>query len=331
MSNTTIFTIVFLISLISTIALTKILIPIIKRKRFGQKILECGPSWHKSKEGTPTMGGLAFVIATIIAFAFFCFVGDKKEILCTLNIIVYALLNAFIGIIDDLAKIRNKRNEGLSAKAKFLLQSIVAILFLILFGLTVGIDTSLIIPFFNVKVELGILFYVLAFFMLSGFVNAVNLTDGVDGLATSVTISVALLFLLTSLTIFKSTSLVFLSSTLLGAMLGFLIFNFYPAKIFMGDTGSLFLGAMVVSLAFVCNNILLVLIYGFVFLCEALSDILQIAYYKISKGKRIFKMAPLHHHFEKCGWSEVKIVLVFSLVNVVFCAIAYVCMVKLWV
>ena len=169
--------------------------------------------------------------------------------------LVYAILNALIGVIDDFAKIRNKRNEGLTAKSKFLLQSIVAVLFLVAFKITVGIDTNIIVPFTDFKIELGFFFYILAFFVLCGFVNAVNLTDGIDGLATTVSITVSMLFLIVSFTINQSPVLVFFSSSLLGALLGFLIFNFYPARIFMGDTGSLFLGAIVVSYSFICNNI----------------------------------------------------------------------------
>ncbi len=335
MNNITLFITIFLTGFILTLVLTKRLIPIITAKKYGQKILECGPNWHKSKEGTPTMGGLGFILPIIICFIVFCLMvnGENKsrEILCALNVIVYALLNALIGVIDDLAKIRNKRNEGLTAKVKFLFQSVVAILFLVAFKLTVGIDTSIVIPFTDFRLELGFAFYILAFFVLCGFVNAVNLTDGVDGLASSVTLTASALFLLVSFTINQSPALIFLSTSVFGAVLGFLVFNFYPARIFMGDTGSLFLGAIVVSYSFVCNNILLILLFGFVFLCEALSDIIQVLYFKISKGKRIFKMAPLHHHFEKCGWSEIKVVSVFSFVNAIFCVLAYFSLVKLWV
>ena len=329
------FIVLFIIGLALTVIITKRLIPIIASKKYGQKILEDGPIWHKKKEGTPTMGGIGFILPILVCFIVFCFAykGEEKtkEIICAINVVVYAILNALIGVIDDFAKIRNKRNEGLTAKVKFILQSIVTILFLIAFKITVGIDTSIIVPFFDFRIELGFFFYILAFFVLCGFVNAVNLTDGIDGLATMITITVSLLFLIVSFTIYQSPVLLFLSSSVLGALLGFLIFNFYPAKIFMGDTGSLFLGAVVVSYSFICNNIILVVLYGFVFMCEALSDIIQVLYFKLTKGKRIFKMAPLHHHFEKSGWSEVKIVSVFSVVSLVFCALAYYSMVKLWV
>ena len=286
------FIVLFIIGLALTVIITKRLIPIIASKKYGQKILEDGPIWHKKKEGTPTMGGIGFILPILVCFIVFCFAykGEEKtkEIICAINVVVYAILNALIGVIDDFAKIRNKRNEGLTAKAKFILQSIVAILFLIAFKITVGIDTSIIVPFFDFRIELGFFFYILAFFVLCGFVNAVNLTDGIDGLATMITITVSLLFLIVSFTIYQSPVLLFLSSSVLGALLGFLMFNFHPAKIFMGDTGSLFLGAVVVSYSFICNNIILVVLYGFVFMCEALSDIIQVLYFKITKGKRVF-------------------------------------------
>lgn len=326
MDNIHIFVVIFLTSLLLTVLFTKKLIPLIKSKKFGQRILEDGPNWHKSKEGTPTMGGIGFILAILCCFFVILFISgvnlDYKEIACILNVLVYALLNGAIGIIDDLAKIRNKRNQGLTPKMKFAFQSIAAILFLISFRFTVGIDTSIRLPFVDTEIELGFFFYILAFFVLCGFVNAVNLSDGIDGLASVLALSVGLLFVFVG-TVSDNTSITFLSSALLGAMLGFLLFNFHPAKIFMGDTGSLFLGAMIVSFSFLVNNILLVLLFGFVFLCEAVSVILQVLIFKITKGKRLLKMAPLHHHFEKCGWSEVKIVSVFFLVNMFFCAIAY--------
>ena len=326
MDNIHIFVMFFLISLLLTVLFTKKLIPIIKSKKYGQRILEDGPNWHKAKEGTPTMGGIGFILAILICFFIYLVTSNAsmnyREIAIILNVLVYSLLNGAIGIIDDLAKIRNKRNQGLTPKMKFAFQAIAAIFFLLSFKFTVGIDTSIRLPFLG-TIELGFFFYILAFFVLCGFVNAVNLSDGIDGLAASLTFTVSLLFVFVGISINEDKSIVFLSSALLGAMLGFLLFNFHPAKIFMGDTGSLFLGAMVVSFSFVLNNILLVLLFGFVFLCEAMSVILQVAFFKISRGKRLFKMAPLHHHFEKCGWSEIKVVSVFCSINILFCVLVY--------
>ncbi len=327
MYNFNIFIIILLFSLFLTILITKKIIPVLAKNKMGQRILADGPNWHREKEGTPTMGGVSFILATIVCFFIFCIFlksdNKSKEIVILLNVLAYSILNALIGIIDDFAKIRNRRNEGLSAKSKFFLQSVAAILFLISLRLTVNINTELYIPFVNLKYDIGILYYILAYLLLCGFVNAVNLTDGLDGLASSVVLSIGLFFAFVSLTLINNAILSFISAALIGGTIGFLRFNLHPAKIFMGDTGSLFLGAMVVSISFVINNILLVLVYGFVFLCEAISDILQVAYFKITKGKRIFKMAPLHHHFEKSGWSEVKIVIIFMLVNFAFCLLSY--------
>ena len=218
---------------------------------------------------------------------------------------------------------KKSKNEGLTPKMKFLFQSIVAILFLISLRVTYGIDTKLYVPFFNFTVELGAFYYLLAYFLLCGIVNSVNLTDGIDGLASSVALTVGMFITFVAFTKIDSLPAIIIGAILTGSTIGFLTFNLYPAKIFMGDTGSLFLGAIVVSISFLLNSPLLVLIYGFVFVIEALSDILQVSYYKLSHGKRIFKMAPLHHHFEKCGLGEMKIVAIFAIVNIFLCFIAY--------
>ncbi len=321
-----VFILIFLVAFGITAIGLRILIPFLQSQKMGQKILDIGPRWHKNKEGTPTMGGVAFIFASILSFGLFliiCF--DKietKQLVCSLNIIVYALLNAMIGIIDDFAKIRKKKNEGLKAFTKFLFQGIVAILFLISLKFSIGIDTNLYIPFFDLWLELGAFYYVFAFFALCGIVNSVNLTDGIDGLAGSITLTVGIFISILTLAFTREPSLAFFGAFIIGAMLGFLLYNFYPAKIFMGDTGSLFLGALVVSISFLINNVLLVFVYGFVFFCEAISVILQVCYFKITKGKRLLKMAPLHHHLEKCGFSEVKIVLLLSFINLIFCILA---------
>lgn len=316
-----------IVVMLITILTLKFLIPILASKKMGQKILEIGPRWHKNKEGTPTMGGISFIFAFLIAFAVFLFIyGTKveaKQLVCALNIIIYALLNAMIGIIDDFAKLRKAKNEGLTPLAKFSFQAVVAVLFLISLHFSIGINTNLYIPFFDVSIQLGFFYYVLAFFILCGVVNSVNLTDGIDGLASSVTFVVGLFFAVLNFIELKDPTIAFFSAALIGGTLGFLAYNFYPAKVFMGDTGSLFLGAIIVSISFLIDNILLVFVYGIVFICEAISVILQVLYYKATKGKRLFKMAPLHHHFEKIGFGEVKIVLIFSLVNAIFCVLAF--------
>ena len=324
----------FLITITLTIVILIKLIPYLKSKKIGQKILEIGPRWHKNKEGTPTMGGLSFIIASVLALVITIITFYKhfviKDLVLLINIFCFAILNALIGLIDDIAKMRKAKNEGLTPKMKFLYQSIVAILFLSSLNFTYGINTSLYISFFNVNIELGILYYALAYLLLCGVVNSVNLTDGLDGLASSVSLTVGLFIAFVSFTATDSLTATVIGAVLLGSTIGFLTFNLYPARIFMGDTGSLFLGGIVVAFSFVINNPLLVLIYGFVFIIEALSDILQVGYFKLSHGKRIFKMAPLHHHFEKSGLSEIKIVVLFTLVNAFFCVIAYLGLGNLW-
>jgi phospho-N-acetylmuramoyl-pentapeptide-transferase len=321
------FLIIFFVTFLVTVLLLRALIPILKSKKMGQKILEIGPRWHKNKEGTPTMGGISFVCASIIAYIVFWAIFHKniemKYFLCSLNVILYAILNAMVGIIDDFAKIRKSKNEGLTPLAKYTFQSIIAVLFLVSMRYTVGISTELFIPFFNIYVNLGFFYYILAYIALCGVVNSVNLTDGIDGLASSVTLSVGVFFMIVNFMIIRDSNLAFFSAILVASTLGFLVYNFYPAKIFMGDTGSLFLGALVVSMAFLIDNILLVLVYGFIFVIEAISDILQVIYFKATKGKRLFKMAPIHHHFEKSGFSEVQIVVAFTIVNAIFCFLAY--------
>lgn len=327
MNYSIIFIVTVLFTFVLTAAILRFLIPVLATAKMGQKILDIGPRWHKSKEGTPTMGGIAFIVASVFAFAVFFIAArnniEAQEFLCALNITVYAIVNAMIGFIDDMAKMRKKQNEGLTPLAKYTLQSIFAVLFLLSLHFTVGLNTTLYIPYFNVEYDLGFFYYVLAYFLLCGVVNSVNLTDGIDGLASSVVLTVGLFFAFCSFTVLESPTVSFFAAVLVGSSIGFLIYNIHPAKVFMGDTGSLFFGALVVGMSFLINNILLVLVYGFVFICEAASDVLQVAYFKLTGGKRLFKMAPLHHHFERCGWGEMKIVYTFGLVNAIFCVIAF--------
>ena len=327
MNNLYIFLVCFFITVSLTVLILIKLIPYLRSIKIGQKILDIGPNWHKSKEGTPTMCGVSFVIAGLVGIvsviATFFNEIPTKDIILIVNIYIYGILNALIGIIDDIAKIRKDKNQGLTAKTKFLFQSIVAILFLLSLKLTVGFSTELYVPYLNIYLDLGFFYYLIAYFVLCGMVNSVNLTDGIDGLASSVALTVGLFLFYLVFVRIESVPLTVISAVLIGSTIGFLFFNIHPAKAFMGDTGSLFLGAVIASSAFVLNSPLLVLIYGFVFVIEALSDILQVVYFKLSHGKRIFKMAPLHHHFEKSGFSEMKIVGIFSLVNAIFCILAY--------
>lgn len=327
MVNQGIFIFVIITVFIITVIATKKLIPILLKKKIGQQILEIGPSWHKNKNGTPTMGGLGFVIAIstafIITLAVFGSELEKRELSSIVNVFTYGILNGIIGMIDDLAKIRKKENEGLTPKGKLILQSAAAILFLTLMRQTGEISTVIKIPFTQIELELGFLYYVFAFLLLCGITNAVNLTDGLDGLASTCVLTVGILFSIVGISQTGSVALGFFGGALVGAAAGFLIFNFHPAKIFMGDTGSLFFGAIVVGASFINNNPLLVIIYGFVFIVEAASVMLQVGYFKLTKGKRLFKMAPIHHHFEKSGYSEVKVVSIFGIVSAIFCIIAY--------
>lgn len=327
--------ILFVAALILTFALTAAishkLIPVLKSKKMGQKILEIGPRWHKSKEGTPTMGGIAFIAATVIVAALACIAsalwGDIGSVLPFVYVLLYGVLNGLIGVIDDSAKLRKKQNEGLTARQKYLLQLVAAALFLILMSVTGIVHTTLYIPFVGVTWDLGFFYYVIALLLLTGMVNSINLTDGIDGLASGVTLVVGIFFAAAAFFASQAASvapaLSLIGATLIGGTLGFLVYNFYPARVFMGDTGSLYLGGMVVGASFLLGNPLIVVVCGIVYICETASVMLQVTYFKLTHGKRLFRMAPIHHHFEQCGWSEVKIVSVFTAVTALACLVAW--------
>ena len=308
-------------------------IPLLKRLKFGQTIREVGPAWHKSKEGTPTMGGvliiIGFIIGTAAAMGIALWMKEETLInefnrsLSFTKIFAgfgLALIMGLIGFIDDYIKVVKKRNLGLTALQKTVLQALACATYLISLAFA-GLKTNW-IPFVgevSVVSGFGIIFWPIAFFFIYGFTNAVNLTDGLDGLASSVTLVVSVAFMLMAGS-FEMLGTNIMASALAGACVGFLTWNWHPAKIFMGDTGSMFLGGMVVALAFCIDRPIYLLLAGIVYLIEALSVVLQVFWFKRT-GKRLFKMSPIHHHFEKCGWSEVKIVLVFSLVTLIGCAI----------
>lgn len=320
------FTISMTAVFILTVLFTHKLIPYLKSKKMGQKILEIGPRWHKSKDGTPTMGGAAFILATLIVsalvtvYAFlFTDAGELRPLALTLGL---ATINGLIGIIDDRCKLLKKENQGLLAYQKALLQILAAIVYLFALNRTGYIDTSLRIPFTSFELELGWFYYVFATVLIVGIVNSVNLTDGIDGLASGVTLIVGIFFAALSFS-FMSTSLSFASAALIGSTLGFLVYNFNPARIFMGDTGSLFLGGMVVGCAFMINDPLIIVIVGLIYIIEAASVMIQVGVYKLTHGYRVFKMAPIHHHFEKCGWSERKVFFVFTTVTILCSVIAW--------
>ena len=311
--------------LVLTVAALRLLIPKLRSMKMGQKILDIGPRWHKSKEGTPTMGGLAFAVpVTVVAAAAIAVapaLGIDIPVAPVLLTLLLAVGNGVIGVIDDLTKFKKKQNEGLTAPQKYALQLAMAGAFLALLRLYGTPDTAVSIPFTDIRLELGWFYYVFALIFITGIINSVNLTDGIDGLASSVTLVVAVFLSVLGFTYAKYDAAL-LGGVTVGATLGFLVYNFYPARIFMGDTGSLFLGGIVAGAAFVIDSPLCMAIAGIIYICEALSDIIQVGVYKLTH-KRVFKMAPIHHHFEKCGWSEKKIVFAFSAVTLIASAIAY--------
>jgi len=312
----------FLSFAVTGLAGGKLILPALRRLKAGQQIREAGPKWHATKAGTPTMGGLMFI--TGIAASIFAagwqgmLAGDWSHI----YVLLFALVFGVIGFLDDYEKVKRHQNLGLTALQKFLLQLAAAILFLMLMRYEGRLSPDLYVPFWNNSIHLSWPVYmVFAAFVIVGAVNAVNITDGLDGLAASVSVPVAL-FYVTAAAWWGVTQTGVFAGAVLGGLLAFLLFNAHPAKVFMGDTGSLFLGGAVAGMAFAIDLPLILIPVGIVYIIETLSDILQVAYFKLTHGKRIFKMAPIHHHFEMCGWNEVKIVTVFTAVSAVFCALA---------
>lgn len=321
-----------LVTLVAAFLLSSVigvwLIPFLHKLHYGQTILDIGPAWHKSKQGTPTMGGIMFIIGSILACAAgWCTIAFSAQGLVdasshgTFYLVggfLMALGFGVIGFLDDYIKVVKKRNLGLKAWQKSAAQLLVAVIYLIAERIFAPNDL-LWIPFAG-EFSIGWFYYPLMLFIIIGAVNAVNLTDGVDGLAASVTMVAAMGFMLIA-AIQSFTQMDLMAAALAGSCLGFLVWNFHPAKVFMGDTGSMFLGGMVVALAFGLRKPVLLLFIGIVYVVETMSDIIQIGSVKLT-GKRVFKMAPIHHHFEMCGWSEVKIVVVFSAVTALGCLIA---------
>ena len=324
-----------------TVLFGRIALPILRSKKAGQPI-SVYVKEHQVKAGTPTMGGISFVPAFLVVFAGFfvaCAIEAitanegalyRSELLALALVCLYAFLNAAIGFVDDYFKLMRRQNEGLTERQKFLLQVVLAAAFLAMMKITGNLTTALHIPFFGVYWELGWFAYPVYLLVMVGFVNATNITDGLDGLASSICATVAAFMVVYSLTMrTRSISQVidgyagYIGAVLLGCVLGFLVYNHHPAKMFMGDTGSLFLGAVIMGSSIMAGELILFVLAGFMFVIEMLSSLLQRVYYKLSHGKRIFKMAPLHHHFEKCGWGEVTIVAVFTAVSAVFCILAF--------
>ena len=313
----------FLVAFAASALIGRFLIPWLHALKAGQSIKEIGPVWHMAKQGTPTMGGIMFIAGIFIAILVTGWNDFSQGRFGALFVFLFALVFGVIGFLDDFMKVKYHKNEGLTASQKFLLQLAAAIVFTVLLRYTGYLTPDLYIPFFNVSFQLPWAVYmVFAAFVIVATVNAVNLTDGVDGLATGVTLPVALFYLVVSL-MWKVTDLSIFAAALVGGLCAFLIYNFHPAKVFMGDTGSLFLGGTVCGLAFALDIPLIIVLVGIIYLLETLSDIIQVTYFKLTHGKRIFRMAPLHHHFEMGGWSEEKLFTVFTLVTLVCCVLAY--------
>ena len=292
------------------------MVPFLHKIKFGQTIREVGPSWHKNKQGTPTMGGLMFIIgssvAAVICIAFLWLNGSAETQLMLVKVVAGALMAVgfgIVGFLDDYISIKKHRNLGLTEIQKLILQFIIVGAYLLSVAFAGG-TTETVIPFLG-SVDLGFFYYILAAVFIVGMVNAVNFTDGIDGLNTSVTLVVALVFSVIAM-LLNRVGLSLYAAAIVGAMIGFLFWNANPAKVFMGDTGSLFLGGAVCALAFGVDMPILLILIGIIYIVEILSVVLQVTYFKISHGKRIFKMAPIHHHFEMCGWNENKICFVFS-------------------
>ena len=318
------------ISFVIGVILFKVFIPYLRKVKLGQKILEIGPSWHKSKEGTPNLGGVIFIIACIIGCVVGIFVYKENSAAeCILNnsqrypyilkrmffILLLALSQGLIGFVDDYVKLFKKRNKGLSATQKFIFQFSTVGLYLFANAYFFEADTAINTPWGNL--ELGIFYYVVMLLAIVYIINCANLTDGIDGLAGSIALIICVMILLLG-----DVQMGLPASALIGALLAFLVFNFHPAKIFMGDTGSLFLGGFIVGAVMNTNVEFILIPISCIWIIEGISVVLQVLSFKLT-GKRIFKMAPIHHHFEKCGWSEVKIVAVFSAITVVFSVISY--------
>lgn len=317
--NYTIYSAIYavLIAFVINIFLCPIIIPFLTKLKFGQNVRDDGPKSHLIKSGTPTMGGVIILISLIGSSLFF--IKDNKEGYAVLFV---TLGYGFIGFIDDYIKVVRKRSLGLKAYQKIIAQLIITTIFLYYSYEYLGLSANIYIPFTNGEtINLGLLYIPFFYVVMIGTVNSVNLTDGLDGLASGVTVLVATFFLF--LTLQYSNGLLPITGAGVGALLGFLLFNTYPAKVFMGDTGSLALGGFVATIAIIMKMPLLIVVVGIIYVLEAVSVMLQVVYFKLTRGKRLFKMAPLHHHFEQCGWKEVRVVSVFYIITAIACLVGF--------
>ena len=305
----------FVIGVIIALILGPITIPLLRRLKFGQNIREEGPKSHLKKAGTPTMGGVMFILSTTIVMIIMSDSLTEKGMVALYSLIAFG----FIGFLDDLLKILKKQSEGLTAWQKMLLLLIISGAFG--YYSYVNLPHDIVIPFTSFKLPLGMLYVPFVIFVYAAMTNAVNLTDGLDGLASTVSVLVLTFFGVLTFLI-KDYSLTIFSVALIAGLIGFLKFNAYPAKVFMGDTGSLAIGGAITTIAIISGYPLLIVIVGGIYVLEALSVIIQVTSFKLT-GKRVFKMAPIHHHFEQCGWNEVKVVTVFSIITVILCIIGF--------
>ena len=321
----------FVLAFLFATAFGRFYIPWLRRQKAGQQIKEIGPKWHMTKSGTPTMGGVMFILAVTFVCLTLGFEGMLHGNYVHIFVLLFALVYGAIGFLDDWEKIRKKQNLGLSARMKFLLQLAAALAFVLLMRQIGYLRTQLYIPFWHITVHVpDWLYFIFAAFVIVGTVNAVNLTDGLDGLASGTSMPVCLFFVAVTFAWGERfLELGLFASGLAGGLLGFLVYNFYPAKVFMGDTGSLFLGGAIAAMAFAYDMPLILVTLGIVYIIETLSDIIQVGYFKLTHGKRVFRMAPFHHHLEMGGWTgkkwkEVEIFVLFTGISLLFAIISFI-------
>ena len=321
----------FVLAFLISTAFGKFYVPWLKKQKAEQMIKEIGPEWHKVKNGTPTMGGVMFILAVALVCLTVGFDSMLHGRFVHIFVLLFALVFGLIGFLDDWEKVRQKQNTGLSARSKFLLQLAAALVFVLLMRQTGYLQPNLYVPFSGRIIHMPEwLYFVFAAFVIVGTVNAVNITDGVDGLATGTSLPVFLFFVVLSMAWGREfTELGLFASGMVGGLLGFLMYNFNPAKVFMGDTGSLFLGGAIAALAFAFDMPLVLITLGILFIIETLSDIIQVGYFKLSHGKRVFRMAPFHHHLEMGGWTgkkwkEKELFFLFTGISLLFAVISFI-------
>ena len=321
----------FVLAFLFATAFGKFYIPWLRRQKAGQEIKSNGPTWHMAKTGTPTMGGVMFIAAVAFVCLTVGFDGMLHGDFVHIFVLLFALVFGAIGFLDDWEKLKKKQNLGLTAKMKFLLQLAAALVFVLLMREIGFVTSDLYIPFFNVTVYMPEwLYFIFAAFVIVGTVNAVNITDGIDGLAAGTSIPVFLFYVVVAILWGENyLELGIFASGMVGGLMGFLVYNFNPAKVFMGDTGSLFLGGAVAALAFAYDMPLILVTLGIIYILETLSDIIQVTYFKLTHGKRIFRMAPLHHHLEMGGWTgkkwkEKELFVLFTGISLAFAVISFI-------